>query len=142
MKVRRIDTSLELPTYDKGAACVDLVCRESVEIKPKEIKLVPVNIVVAVPKGYALLIFVRSSTPIRKGLVLANGIGVIDPFYSGNTDEVVVEFFNITDSTVSVTRGEKLAQAMLVKCEAVQWEEVDEMSEKGEGGYWSLRKNG
>jgi len=135
LKVKRFDKSLDLPGYEEGSACFDLDCRVSTIINPKEVKLVPLNIAVKVPQGYALLIFVRSSTPIKKGLMSANSVGIIDPFYCGERDEVVIEFFNFTDKVVAVEKGEKLAQGMLIKCEPVEWQEVEKMGEGGVGGY-------
>ncbi len=135
IKVKRIDSTIPLPEYDGRAACFDLICRESVTIQPKEIKLVPVNIVVKIPDGYALLVFVRSSTPMRKGLILANSVGIVDPFYCGDKDEVLVEFWNITDNPVEVKREEVLAQGMIIKHEPVVWKEVEAMGEQGVGGY-------
>jgi len=135
IKIKRTDPSLPLPLQKEGAACFDFVCRETTTIKPNEIKLVPSNTVVKVPKGYALLIFARSSTPLRKGLVLANGIGVVDPFFCGDKDEIVFEFLNVTDEDVVVERGETLAQGMVIKHESVEWEEIEKMGEKGKGGY-------
>ena len=135
IKIKRIDKSLPLPKQKGGAACFDFSCRETTTIKPNEIKLVPSNTVVEVPQGYALLIFSRSSTPLRKGLVLANGVGVVDPFFCGDKDEIVFEFMNITNKDVVVERGEVLAQGMVIKHETVEWEEVEKMGEKGKGGY-------
>ena len=135
IKIKRIDKSLPLPRQKEGAACFDFVCRETTTIKPSEIKLVPSNTVIKVPQGYALLIFARSSTPLRKGLVLANGVGVTDPFFCGDKDEIILEFLNVTDEDVTIERGESLAQGMVVKHETVEWEEVSEMKEEGKGGY-------
>ncbi len=135
LKTKRIDKSLELPKYEKGAACFDFVCREDATIKPKEIKLVPSNSVIKVPVGYSILIFSRSSTPLRKGLMLANGVGVLDSFYCGDKDEIMLEFMNISNKIVEIKRGEKLAQGMLIKHETVEWEEVEKMEDKGRGGY-------
>lgn len=135
IKTKRIDKSLPLPNYDKGAACFDFICRKTTTIKPKEIKLVPSNSVIKVPKGYSILILARSSTPLEKGLILANGVGALDSFYGGDKDEVLLEFFNITDHEVEIKRGEYLAQGMLIKYEVVEWKEVDKMNENGMGGY-------
>lgn len=135
IKVKRFDKSLKLPEYEKGAACFDLFCREAVTILPKEVKLVPLNIAVKIPENYALLIFVRSSTPMKKGLMLANSVGIVDPFYCGEKDEVLCELLNFTDSPVKIHKGEMFAQGMLVKSEVVNWKEVDQMGEKGLGGY-------
>lgn len=132
---KRINKRLPLPDYEKGAACFDLVCRKNILIKPKELKLVPANIVIRIPEGYAVLIFARSSTPIKKGLILANGVGVLDPFYCGDKDEIVLEFFNFTDKEVKVKAGERLAQGMLIKHETVEWNEVERMGKRGRGGY-------
>jgi len=135
IKTKRIDKSLPLPSYEKGAACFDFVCREDVLIKPREINLIPTNSIIAVPEGYSLLVFSRSSTPLKKGLILANGVGVLDSFYCGDKDEIVLEFLNITDSEVMVKRGEHLGQGMLVKYETAEWDEVEKMEAKGRGGY-------
>ena len=135
IRTRRIDKSLPLPTYEKGGACFDFVCREGAVLRPREVKLVPSNAVIQVPEGYSVLIFARSSTPIRKGLTLANGVGVLDSFFSGHDDEIMIEFLNISDRDVEIKKGEILAQGMLVKHESVEWEEAEKFEEKGRGGY-------
>jgi dUTP pyrophosphatase len=135
IKTRRIDKSLPLPTYEKKSACFDFICREGAVLAPREVKLVPSNAVIQVPEGYTILIFSRSSTPIRKGLTLANGVGVLDSVFSGHDDEIMIQFLNITDHEVEIEKGEILAQGMLIKHEAVEWEETDKFEEKGRGGY-------
>ncbi len=139
IKVKRFDKSLPLPEYEKDAACFDLSCRETVTIAPKEVKLIPLNIAVKIPVGYSLLIFVRSSTPLKKGLMAANSVGIVDPFYCGDKDEVLIEFFNFTEKTVEVEKGEILAQGMVIKHETVTWQETDQMGEEGSGGYNDIR---
>jgi dUTPase len=67
--------------------------------------------------------------------MLANGIGIIDPFYSGDNDEVKIQLLNFTDKPTRVTKGEALAQGMLVKREPVEWLEVESMGTDGHGGY-------
>lgn len=133
--VKRFDKELPLPDYEPGAACFDFTCRETVTLAPREIKLVPTNIAVKVPEGYALMVYARNSTPMRKGLVLANSVGIVDPFYCGDQDEVLIEFLNILDKPVTVNRGDTLAQGMFVQVEPVSWSEVDTMGEPGRGGY-------
>ena len=144
VKIKRIDKSLPLPSYDKDAVCFDLPARTSVKIKPGAIGFVPVNTVIQVPKGYGLLIFSRSSTPRKRGLILANGVGVIDPFYRGDKDEIIAIFLNVTKSVVAVKKGEHLVQGMFIKKNHVDWEEVDSMENVGRGGYKSgvLKRKG
>jgi deoxyuridine 5'-triphosphate nucleotidohydrolase len=117
------------------AAAFDFFCRENVIIPPRAIKLVGVNNAIAVPRNYFLLLSIRSSTSWKKGLLLANGIGIIDPFYSGNKDEIKIQLFNITDKPVEVKKGEALAQGIIIKCESVEWIEVASMDSDGHGGY-------
>lgn len=133
--IKRFDKAFPLPDYQPGAACFDLVCRETVTIPPHEIKSVRQNMALQIPDGYALLLFSRSSTPMRKGLMLANGVGVTDPFYRGDNDENLAFFLNVTNQPVTVEAGDKVVQGMIIKTEPVEWAEVDSFNETGHGGY-------
>lgn len=136
IRIKRFNKTLPLPEAEPDAAGFDLFCRETVTIKPRSVALVPVNNAIAVPKNHFLLLAVRSSTPLKKGLMLANGIGIVDPFYCGDKDEIKVQLFNYTDAPVAVREGEALTQGLLVKHEAVEWEEVQSLGTDGHGGYW------
>jgi dUTP pyrophosphatase len=133
--IKRFDTNFPLPSSDVGAACFDLVCRETVIFEPHRITSIAQNIAVKVPEGYALLLFNRSSTPLRMRLMLANGVGVVDSFYCGDKDEVLAFLLNVTDEAVTVNAGDKIVQGMIVKTEPITWDELDSMPEKGHGGY-------
>ena len=80
------------------------------------------------------MIAARSSTH-KKGLMMANGIGIIDPDYSGNEDEIKVAYYNFTDAAVIIEKGERIAQGTFVKITHPEWEEVDEMPNKTRGGF-------
>jgi len=67
--------------------------------------------------------------------MLANSVGILDSFFCGDKDEIMLMFVNITDKLVEINRGEHLAQGMLIKHEEVVWNEVEHMHEKGRGGY-------
>lgn len=134
--IKRFDPEYPLPKYSEpGAACFDLFCRETVTIKPHKLGAVRQNFALQIPSGHALLIFSRSSTPIKKGLMLANGVGVIDEFYHGDDDEVMTFFLNVTDEPVTIGAGERIAQGMIIKTESVNWREVASMDAGGHGGY-------
>lgn len=135
LNIKRFDKSIDLPAGEEGAACFDFYCREETIIAPGEIKLVPLNNAIKVPVGHVLLLFVRSSTAYKKGLAFANNVGVIDPFYCGDQDEILAMFRNITGKPVTITKGERLTQGMIVKTESVTWNEVDSMNSDGHGGY-------
>ena len=114
--VNRIDKSLPLPDYQtKGAVAFDLYSREDKTIKPGEIALLPTNLIVKIPSGYFLMIASRSSLPIKKRLMLVNGVGIIDQDYCGPEDEIKIQMMNISKKKVKIEKGERIAQALLVK---------------------------
>jgi dUTP pyrophosphatase len=135
--IKRIDTTLPLPVYaTDGSVGFDLICREDVLIEPHELGLVPGNVVVCTPPGYMLLLTMRSSTARRKGLLMPNGVGVIDQDYCGEGDEIQISVYNFRDEAVTVQRGERLAQGIFVPVARVLWDEVDTVG-KGRGGFGS-----
>lgn len=67
--------------------------------------------------------------------MVANGVGVIDPDYSGPNDEVMVQVVNVTDSDVRIARGDRLAQGILLPAPRVSWDEVGEIREVTRGGF-------
>jgi dUTP pyrophosphatase len=84
VKIKRLDTSLPLPVYATGGSVgFDLICRENIEILPRQIALIPGNVIVQIPTGYFLLLTLRSSTPRRKNLLIPHGVGIIDQDYCG-----------------------------------------------------------
>lgn len=104
-------------------------------VAPGQIALVRTGLVIEVPTGHFLGIFARSSTPLKRGLMVANGVGVIDPDYSGPNDEVMVQVLNFTSAEVQVKRGDRLAQAIVLPAPRVSWQEVTEIREVTRGGF-------
>jgi dUTP pyrophosphatase len=138
IQVKRVDASLPLPRHEtRGSVGFDLLCRESVTVPPGEIRLIPANVIVAVPQGYMLMIASRSSLPMKKGLMLPNSVGIIDQDYRGENDEIMIQVYNLKDQPVEVQRGERLAQGIFVKIAQVDWAEVSEMSAASRGGFGS-----
>ncbi len=135
--IKRIDTSLPLPTYaTAGSVAFDLVCREETEIAPRKLGYIPGNVIVQTPPGYMLLLTMRSSTPRRKGLMVPHGVGIIDQDYCGDGDELMIQVYNFREEAVTVQRGERIAQGMFVPVMRVEWDEVDTVG-KGRGGFGS-----
>lgn len=129
---------MSLPGYGtKDSAGFDLAAAQDVVVAPRQITLVRTGLVIEVPTGYFLAIFARSSTPLKRGLIVANGVGVIDPDYSGPNDEVMIQVMNVSDSDVKVSRGDRLAQGIVLPAPRVVWEEVNELREMTRGGFGS-----
>ncbi|HEX7736991.1 MAG TPA: dUTP diphosphatase [Ktedonobacteraceae bacterium] len=135
--IKRVDKSLPLPVYATGGAVgFDLVCRENVEILPRQIELIPGNVIVRIPAGYFLMLTLRSSTPRRKNLLIPNGVGIIDQDYCGEGDELKVQVLNFGEEAVMVKKGERIAQGLFLPVMRVTWEEIETVGE-GRGGFGS-----
>ena len=90
----------------------------------------------AIPEGYAGLIYARSGLATKKGLAPANKVGVIDADYRG---EIMVPLHNHSRAAVSVEHGERIAQMVItpfLTAEYLLTDELDE-TERGEGGFGS-----
>ena len=135
--VRRLDPSVSLPEYQtSGAAGFDLAASADLVIEPGAIALVPTGLVIKVPDGHFLGIFARSSTPLKRGLMVANGVGVIDQDYCGATDEVKVQVLNFTGVSVRVTKGDRIAQGVLIPVTRARWEETSgDLRDGARGGF-------
>lgn len=138
VKIKRIDKSLPLPQYEtNGSVGVDLITRVDTTIEPKKVGLVPANVIVEVPYGYALILASRSSTPLKKGLSTPHGIGIIDHDYCGENDELKVQVYNFTEKSITIQKGDKIAQGLFVRVDKVKFVEVEEMGNESRGGFGS-----
>jgi dUTP pyrophosphatase len=136
VRIRRLQSDVPLPRYESGsAAAFDFTATEEVTINPAQVALVPTGLVIEVPEGMFLGIFARSSTPLKRGLMVANGVGVIDPDYCGPSDEVKIAAMNFTDAPVTVRRGDRIAQGIFLSAPRVSWDEADQLREASRGGF-------
>lgn len=127
-----------MPSYQTaGAAGFDLAASADLTIQPGQIALVPTGLVIAVPSGHFLGIFARSSTPLKRGLVVANGVGVLDSDYSGPTDELKIQLMNVTGVTVDVKRGDRLAQGVIMPFIRAEFIEAAAATGPDRGGFGS-----
>ena len=136
VRIRRLRPDVKLPAYESaGAAAFDLAAAEETVVEPGRVSLVPTGLVIEVPQGSALGIFARSSTPLKRGLMIANGVGIVDSDYCGPTDEVKIAVMNFTDAPVTVNAGDRIAQGLLLAAPQVEWEEATELAGKSRGGF-------
>lgn len=125
VRITRLDPGVPLPSYATAdSAGFDLAANEDLVIEPGAIALVRTGLVVQAPKGHFLALLARSSTPLKKGLILANSVGVVDPDYCGPADEIKLEFLNITSQPVRIAKGDRLAQGLFLPFARVEWEEA------------------
>ena len=137
VRIRRLRASAALPEYQTaGAAGFDLAASDDVTVAPGAIALVPTGLVVETPPGYFLGIFARSSTPLKRGLMVANGVGVVDADYCGLRDEVKIAVLNFTGTAVDIKAGDRIAQGLFIPVARAQWREVQEdLREGSRGGF-------
>jgi dUTP pyrophosphatase len=134
--ITRLDPDVALPSYHTaGAAGFDLAARTDLTIAPGAIALVPTGLVIAVPAGHFLGIFARSSTPLKRGLIVANGVGVVDSDYCGPEDEIKVQVLNFTTQPVQVARGDRIAQGIILAFARAEWREQETAAGSSRGGF-------
>lgn len=137
VKVKRFDQSLPLPAYQTtGAAGFDVYAREEVTIEPNQVGRVPLNVAIELPVGYWAMIAARSSLH-KRGLMLANGIGVADEDYCGDDDEYQAALLNFSNQPVTIDKGERICQIVIVPRPQVQLEAVDHLGNASRGGFGS-----
>ena len=130
------DNSLEYAT--QHSAGLDLrACfpEESTAIYPGSRMAVPAGIALQIKtSGFAGFIFSRSGLGTKKGLVVSQGVGVIDPDYRG---EVVVSLLNISQEVRTLTQGQRIAQLLFLPVYQANLNPVDDLdtSSRGEGGF-------
>jgi dUTP pyrophosphatase len=97
---------------------------------------VPTGLRIALPPGYELQVRPRSGLAFKNGIILPNSPGTIDEDYRG---EVGVIMLNAGDQPFVITRGMRIAQAVVAPVERVSWDECDELdeTERGTGGFGS-----
>ncbi len=137
-KISRLDPNIELPKYHTSeSAGFDIAASEDMVIQPKEVKLIKTGLIIQAPAQHFLLIAARSSLPLKKGLMVSNGIGVVDRDYCGPEDEIRISVYNFTEKEVEVKKGERLAQGLFLPVDQVEWIETDNITEESRGGFGS-----
>lgn len=120
------------PSYaNKYAAGLDLPYfgEETLVIQPGDHITVHTGLSLELPPGYFGLVVIRSGLG-SKGLMLANGVGIIDEDYRG---EIRMPLFHHGDQTLSIMPGERIAQMVVTPYVQVQLEEVDRLEESARG---------
>lgn len=137
VRIRRVEKAFPLPEYKtKGAVAFDLFPREAITIEPHSVGYAPLNICVATPVGYMLMLAARSSLH-KKGLMLVNGVAIGDQDFCGNGDEYKAALFNFTNSRVVVEKGDRVVQGLFVPILRADWDERDDLGEPDRGGFGS-----
>jgi dUTP pyrophosphatase len=141
VRVQRLEhaAGLPLPSYASvGAAGADLCSAEAgaVEIAPGQRVALATGLVIEIPDGFEVQVRPRSGLAARHGLTVVNAPGTIDSDYRG---EVKVLLVNLGEESVTVDRGDRIAQmvvAPVTRVEFVESEHVND-TDRGAGGFGS-----
>jgi dUTP pyrophosphatase len=127
-----------VPRYAHGPAedaGMDLHALAEVVLEPGQTALVPTGIAIELPPGYEAQIRPRSGLALTYSITLPNSPATIDPGYRG---EIRVILLNLGRETFVIEPGERIAQMVIARYEAVEWEEGElTNSVRGEGGFGS-----
>ena len=117
------DKDINLPVRKtKYSAGYDVEAAEDVIVpsfkKGMAPTLIKTGIKAYMPDDEVLMLYNRSSNPKKKGLILANSVGVVDKDYYGNQDNdghIMFAFYNIKDEDIEIKKGECIGQAIFQK---------------------------
>lgn len=141
VRVQRLPHGADLPLPDyatAAAAGLDLLAAVTapVVIPPGGRALIPTGLAIALPEGFELQVRPRSGLALRHGITLPNSPGTIDADYRG---EVGVILLNTGAEAFTVTRGMRIAQAVLAPVTRLAWVPVAALEDtaRGAGGFGS-----
>ena len=143
IKIKKLRPEARIPTSGSAyAAGYDLYAclpEGDVTVAPHATAKIGTGLSLAVPEGYFGAIFARSGLATKQGLRPANCVGVCDSDYRG---EYIIAVHNDSDEVRSIAHGDRIAQLVVMPYLAVEFEEVDELSEteRGAGGFGSTGK--
>ena len=140
------DKDINLPRRNtKFAAGYDFEAAEDIVVPAFKPGMNPTLISTGI-KAYmmddeVLYLYNRSSNPKKKGLILANSVGVVDKDYYGNPDNdghIMFAFYNCKEEDVEIKKGERIGQGIFSKYLVT---DDDEVAGERTGGYGSTGSN-
>jgi dUTP pyrophosphatase len=136
--IRRISEKAILPEYAHGPnedAGMDLRAVESVTLAPGIPQIVPTGLTIELPPGYEAQVRPRSGLALKHAITVPNAPATIDPGYRG---EIKVILLNLGRENYEIQSGDRIAQMIIARYEAIEWQEGDlSASTRGSGGFGS-----
>jgi dUTP pyrophosphatase len=138
IRIQRIHPGAVLPRYAHGPdedAGMDLIAVEEVTLDPQVPRMVPTGLTIELPPGYEAQVRPRSGLALKHAISMPNTPGTVDPGYRG---EIRVILINLGREPYTVHPGDRIAQMIVARYEAVEWvEESLAESTRGQGGFGS-----
>jgi dUTP pyrophosphatase len=138
IRIKRLVSEATLPRYAHGAgedAGMDLCSVEDALLEPGAPRTVATGLSIELPPGFEAQIRPRSGLALKHAITLPNSPATIDPGYRG---QIRVILLNLGREPYQVHRGDRIAQMVIARYEAVEWEEGElNDTRRGEGGFGS-----
>jgi dUTP pyrophosphatase len=138
IRINKLHPKALLPEYAHGPledAGMDVRALESVLLEPNVPQAVPTGLALEIPNGYEVQIRPRSGLALKHAITLPNSPATIDPGYRG---ELKIILLNLSKTPYQVHAGDRIAQMVVARYEAVEWEEGELAdSARGTGGFGS-----
>ncbi len=138
IRIKKLNAAAVLPEYAHGPeedAGLDVRSLEDTLLVPGIPQAVATGLSLEIPSGYEVQIRPRSGLALKHAITVPNAPATIDPGYRG---ELRVILLNLGQNPYQIHTGDRIAQMVLAKYEAVEWEE-GELSDsvRGAGGFGS-----
>ena len=142
VKIKYLSENAVCPEYSTdGSLGMDLSAAldKPLTIKAGERALIPLGFAIQIPEGWGAFVFPRSGLSFKKGITMANCVGVIDTDYTG---EVKVSAINLSDKDYTINPGDRVAQLVFLPVEKARFILADSLddTERGAGGFGSTGK--
>jgi dUTP pyrophosphatase len=138
IKIKKLHPNATLPEYAHGPeedAGMDVRSVEGTILAPGVPHAVATGLALEIPSGYEVQIRPRSGLALKHAITLPNAPATIDPGYRG---ELKVILLNLGKAPYEIHAGDRIAQMVVAKYEAVTWNEGDlGDSVRGVGGFGS-----
>jgi dUTP pyrophosphatase len=138
IKIKKLSFKAALPEYAHGPeedAGLDVRSIEAAVLIPNVPLAVATGLAFEIPAGYEMQLRPRSGLALKNAITLANSPATIDPGYRG---ELKVILLNLGKQPYEIKEGDRIAQMVVSRYEAVSWEESGLTdSTRGEGGFGS-----
>ena len=128
---------LPLPAYQtQGASGMDVCAAvaEDVVLAPRDTRLLPAGLRIAVPPGHEAQVRPRSGLALKHGIAVLNAPGTIDSDYRGPVGVILA---NLGSEPFTIRRGDRIAQMVICPVVRAEIEEVDRVDDttRGSGGF-------
>ena len=138
IRINKLHPQALLPEYAHGPledAGMDVRAREGALLEPNVPQAIPTGLALEIPAGYEVQIRPRSGLALKHAITLPNSPATIDPGYRG---ELKIILLNLGKTPYQVHAGDRIAQIVVARYEAVEWEEGELAdSTRGTGGFGS-----